>query len=322
MKDKFGREPDYLRISLTDRCNLRCGYCMPRCGVESIPHKEILTLEETARIVRIMAGLGVKKVRLTGGEPLIRKNITGFVEMITKIRGIEEICLTTNGILLSSMAAELKAAGLDRINVSLDSTDREIYRKITGEDRLSEVLSGIEAACDAGFPLKINCVPIRELNSSGLDDVAELAKERPIDVRFIELMPIGCGKNFKGISSSEVLDILEKRFGKAVLLKGDEHSPAVYYRFDGFAGKVGFISPISHKFCKSCNRLRLTSDGFLKLCLQYPAGVSLKRPLREGASDDELAEIIVRSVETKPLEHSFTAENSGSDQREMYRIGG
>ena len=322
MKDKFGRELDYLRISLTDRCNLQCGYCMPKCGVENIPHREILTLEETAQIVNIMAGLDVKKVRLTGGEPLIRKNISGFVGMLRQIKSIEEICLTTNGILLSSMAAELKAAGLDRINISLDSTDTDIYRKITGEDKLSEVLKGIHTAYDTGFALKINCVPIKGINENDLDSIAEFAKERPIDVRYIELMPIGCGKKFMGIPSSDVLNILEKRFGRAELLTGGEHSPAVYYKFGGFAGKVGFISPISHKFCESCNRLRLTADGFLKLCLQYPAGVSLKKPLREGLSDDDLANIIVREIENKPLEHSFSTENNNSDKRGMYRIGG
>ena len=322
MTDSYDRNIDYLRVSLTDRCDLRCTYCMPKCGVDNIPHKEILTLEETARIVRIMAGLGVKKLRITGGEPLIRRNVTGFVKLVSNITGIEDICMTTNGTRLSEYASQLKAAGLHRINISLDTTHRDVFSKITGTDMLGKVLEGIDAAYDAGFPIKINCVPMKGVNDKNLDSVALLAKERPIDVRFIELMPIGCGKEHTGIRSDTVLHQLEENFGKAEPYeRTDMSSPAEYYRFSGFCGNIGFISPMSHKFCRYCDRARLTSNGFLKLCLQYPDGADLKTPLRSGCSDDELSEMILAAVRKKPLQHSFS-DTDMTDDRKMVQIGG
>ncbi len=321
MKDKFGREIDYLRISLTDRCNLRCGYCMPRCGVESIPHSEILTFEEIARIVRIMASLGVRKIRLTGGEPLIRKGIVQAAKMISSTDGIEETVITTNGVLLYDMADELRSAGIKRVNISLDTQNRERFMQLTGSDCLDDVLRGIDKAFDAGLGVKINCVPMIGINDGELADIALLAKDRPIDVRFIELMPIGCADRFRGIPTDEVLSCLKKSFGSYDTLKADSSSPAEYYRFDGFTGRVGTISAISRKFCQSCRRLRLTSDGYLKLCLQYPDGVDLKAPIRGGCTDNELRSIILAAVDNKPYAHSFSEEGV-TDSRKMVQIGG
>ncbi len=322
MTDSFGRELDYLRISLTDRCNLRCSYCMPAEGVKNIPHCEILTLEENARIARVMASLGVKKIRLTGGEPLIRKNVVRLIEMINDTDGIDEICLTTNGLLLSGNAAALRKAGLSRVNISLDTLDEAVFRRITrSEEQLDRVLDGIAAAVEENIATSINCVPMAGVNDSELDRIALFSEKAPVDVRFIELMPIGRGRTHKGISSAEVLKKLEERFGKAELLPNDGHSPAMYYCFGGFVGRTGFISPMSHKFCDSCNRLRLTSDGFLKLCLQYPQGIDLKSPLRNGCTDRELADIISEAVKMKPREHSF-CDTDMTDKRKMVQIGG
>ena len=322
MKDSFGRTIDYLRISLTDRCDLRCIYCMPAEGVENIPHREILTFEETARLVRIMAGLGVRKIRLTGGEPLIRRDICSLVAMIDAVDGIEEICLTTNGTTLSDHAVMLRDAGVDRINVSLDTVDRDVYKRITGADRLDDVMRGIDTAYGLGIPLKINCVPIRNINDSEICSIALLAKDRAIDVRFIELMPIGCGKELNGILSDEISAMLAERFGDPKdAYDMDVSSPAVYHRFEGFRGRIGYISPMSHRFCERCDRIRLTASGYLKLCLQYPAGADLKTPMRNGSSDEELADIIKSAILQKPRAHSFS-DRDATDDRKMVQIGG
>ena len=321
MKDSFGRKLNYLRISVTDRCDLRCRYCMPECGVENIPHGEVLTYEETARIVRIMASLGVTKVRLTGGEPLLRKGITDLVRMISGTDGITETVMTTNGVMLSEKADDLIASGLKRVNISLDTLDRDVFRRLAGRDRLLDVTKGMDAAYSAGLGVKINCVPIRGINDTGLADIALISKDRAIDVRFIELMPIGCGAGLSGIPSGEVLSYLQERFGDFEPLQNDPASPAERFRFGGFTGSTGFISPMTHKFCDRCDRLRLTSDGFLKLCLQYPAGADLKTPIRAGCSDSELTDIILGAVSKKPSAHRFT-EADMTDSRKMVQIGG
>ena len=322
MKDSFGREISYLRISLTDRCNLSCGYCMPSCGIKHISESDILTIEETARIISVMASLGVCKIRFTGGEPLLRKELMDFVHIARDTDGINEVCLTTNGVLLPQYAEELRNAGLDKINISLDTLNSETFYRITGKNSLDNVLKGIGFAIDTGFQVKLNCIPMREINNTELDRIASISKELPVDVRFIELMPIGCGKKYTGITSDEVLSILEKRLGKAELLKKTENtSAALYYQFSGFSGKTGFISPLSHKFCKDCNRARLTANGFLKLCLQYPVGTDLRTPLRKGCTDDDLAYILTEAIKNKPAEHSFS-EIEITDMRKMVQIGG
>lgn len=324
MIDGIGRKIDYLRISVTDKCNLRCQYCMPTEGVQRIPHEEVLTLEEIARVCKVMAKLGVTKVRLTGGEPLVRKNITKLIADIHDIPQMKEIAITTNGVLYPAMAKELAAAGLTNVNLSLDSLDASCFERITGFDELAKVKRSIEEALKLGMKLKINCVPCVEFNEKDLIAVAELAKNQPIDVRFIELMPIGCGKNFTGISSDEVLKRLEEQFGVASAETGRRgNGPANYVSFAGFLGKIGFISPISHKFCSECNRVRLTAEGLLKLCLHYNRGVLLRDMLRDPMVTDEMLEqSIVEEVQKKPISHNFGEEAEAQDSRKMYQIGG
>ena len=322
MTDGFGRTIDYLRISVTDKCNLRCKYCMPPEGVEHLPHEEVLTLEEIARLAKILAGLGIRKVRLTGGEPMVRKNLLWLVKALKEDAGIEEVAMTTNGILFAPQARAYREAGLDSINISLDTLEEDEFAEITGKRELSRVLAAMDAAYEQGLKVKINCVPVREWNEEQLVRLALLAKDRKTDVRFIELMPIGCGKKYEGIPSEEILEKLERVYGKAEEQRNTEEQENAgqgagkgtdryvragqrYVRFPGFAGKIGFISPLSHKFCSECNRIRLTCEGRLKLCLHYQNGVELKPLLRSGASDEEIAETVREAVLKKPQEHHF-----------------
>lgn len=322
MTDGFGRNIDYLRISVTDKCNLRCRYCMPKEGVLKMSHDELLTLEEIVRVCRIMADIGVKKIRLTGGEPLVRKNITKLIADIRGIQKIEEIAITTNGVLYAPMAKELAAAGLDSVNLSLDTTDPEAFENITGSSAYEQVERAFTAALELGMKLKINCVPCKELNDKDIISVAKIAQKNPVDVRFIELMPIGCGKIYTGIGSDEILGRLEAVFGSANAVEARRGSgPARYVEFAGFAGKIGFISPLSHKFCRDCNRVRLTAEGLLKLCLHYDSGIMLRELLRdEKCGDEDIKEAIAGAVAGKPKSHNFEQENG--DSRKMYQIGG
>ena len=338
MQDGLGREIDYLRISVTDKCNLRCRYCMPPHGITPLAHEEILTLEEIFRLVGIMEQLGIRKVRLTGGEPMVRKNLPWLVEQIHGLCGIREIAMTTNGTLFASQAKIYREAGLTAVNISLDTLDPERFRRITGCDRagraagVDSVLRAIDAALEQQLRVKINCVPCVEMNGDDIEGIAALAADRPVDVRFIELMPIGCGKNYTGISSEEILRRLEQHFGKAIAIPEKVNmatGPAEYYRFPGFSGRIGFISPISHKFCRECNRVRLTCEGRLKLCLHYDRGLELKPLLRSGASDEEIGRQIINALKEKPSEHHFRERAAGGgltdgaeEQRKMVQIGG
>lgn len=334
MTDEYGRVIDYLRISVTDKCNLRCQYCMPPEGVPRLPHEELLTLEEIYRIVRIMEGMGVKKVRLTGGEPLVRKNLLKLVNDIHGLTGIEEIAMTTNGVLFGEQAADLKQAGLTGINISLDTLCPETFQRITGFCQQEKVMEAIDAAEKQRLRVKINCVPCKEFNEEDIPLLAKLARDRALDVRFIELMPLGCGKNFHGISSDEILNRLENVFGKSAPSQEKRgNGPAKYYDFAGFRGKIGFISPMSHRFCSECNRIRLTADGRLKLCLHYNQGLDLKQLLRTEASDEEIKQAILDALRHKPKEHEFehVYKTDGSrtdsnktdyEQRKMVQIGG
>ena len=321
MKDNYGRTIDYLRISLTDKCNLRCKYCMPSCGVNSLPHNEILTLEEVERIVRIMAGLGVTRVRLTGGEPLVKRNVVGLISSLKQVDGIDRISMTTNGTLLCDNIDELKKAGLNDINISLDTLNRDNYIKLTGSDMLDSVLEAIDTAYLKGLTPKINCVPMAEWNKDELTSIALLAKDRNIDVRFIELMPTSEGKNYTRISNDKVLKKLEEVFGESEKWNKDDvnSGPAQYYYFDGFKGRIGLISPVSHSFCKECNRVRLTSTGELKLCLHHNVGTDIKTLMRSGASDQEIKEAIIEAIKLKPKEHNMLEKK---DKINMYKIGG
>lgn len=338
MQDGLGREIDYLRISVTDKCNLRCRYCMPPHGITPLAHEEILTLEEIFRLVGIMEQLGIRKVRLTGGEPMVRKNLPWLVEQIHGLCGIREIAMTTNGTLFAPQAKVYREAGLTAVNISLDTLDPERFRCITGCDRadraagVDSVLRAIDAALEQQLRVKINCVPCVEMNGEDIEGIAALAADRPVDVRFIELMPIGCGKNYTGISSEEILRRLEQLFGKAIAFSEKVNmatGPAEYYQFPGFSGRIGFISPISHKFCRECNRVRLTCEGRLKLCLHYDRGLELKPLLRSGASDEEIGRQIINALKEKPSEHHFRERAAGGgltdgaeEQRKMVQIGG
>ncbi len=324
MKDRFGREIDYLRISITDRCNLRCVYCMPENGIAQIPHKEILTYDEITRICRCMTGLGVHKIKLTGGEPLTRKGCATLVAMLKNLNGIEKVTLTTNGILLGEQMTGLAAAGIDDINISLDTLDAASFAKVTRRENLNQVLEGIEAVLQ--YPqigLKINCVPVLE-GPENLVSVAGLAKKYPLHVRFIEMMPIGYGREFQFRGEEEICQILEKVYGTMTPVKERYgNGPCHYYRIEGFQGKIGFISAMTHKFCDQCNRVRMTAEGFLKACLQYQTGTDLKGLMRSGCTDEELTEAIRKVIWEKPVSHHFTSKEVDEDEaRLMSQIGG
>jgi len=321
LKDNFGRTLDYLRISITDRCNLRCVYCMPQEGVEWKPHGSILTFEEIIRITKIIANLGIKNIKVTGGEPLLRRGASSLLNELKTIKGIGKVTLTTNGILLSAYLDEADAAGHslpDGINISLDALDCERYKQITRIENTasavsnaltvqpSAVLSGIERLLKKRVTVKINCVPMRSVNEQEIIPLACLAKDNDITVRFIELMPIGAGANFQPVAGKETAAIIEKEFG--VMLPVDVHGsgPAVYYSVTGFKGKIGFINAVTHGFCETCNRLRLTSEGFLKPCLSNAFGFNLKELMRNGADDSEIAKAVIETVSKKPRFHTLS----------------
>ena len=319
MKDRLGREIDYIRISITDRCNLRCGYCMPECGVPSVPHDKILRFDEIVRLVKIFCSLSIKNVKITGGEPLVRKGAVGLIKDIKAIDGIEKVSLTTNGILLSENLNALAEAGIEGINISLDTLDRQKYMKITGFDGLNTVLKVIDE-CRA-FPeikIKINAVTMADYNRDEICKLADFASEAGATLRFIEMMPIGLGTGFGGYNQDEIMTVLEEAYGPAKTINEEVGSgPAKYYSFEGLKGRIGFISPISHKFCRSCNRIRLTSEGLLRPCLGSEMGTDLRKPMRDDASDEELASLICEEIMNKPAGHCFEATDSL-----MSKIGG
>ena len=332
LKDNYHRTIDYLRVSITDRCNLRCIYCMPSGGLIPIEHKEILRYEEIIRVIRIAAKIGVRKIRITGGEPLVRRNIVYFIESIKNIPGIEDLSLTTNGILLSRYAEELKSAGLDRVNVSLDTLKPKRYREITRSGDLSLVLKGIEAIEKVGLnPIKINMVPIRGVNSDEIEEFARLTLKAAYQVRFIEYMPFGSEDMWspeKFISTEEIKSIVEG-IGPLIPAKLRKSGPARYFRFENATGVIGFISPISNHFCNECNRLRLTADGKLRPCLFSETEIDLKPALRGGSSDDEIERLIKLSIEVKPEGHNIGPQKLSSliknreyCKKPMSRIGG
>ncbi|MCL5022322.1 MAG: GTP 3',8-cyclase MoaA [Nitrospirae bacterium] len=323
LRDNFHRVIDYLRISITDRCNLRCIYCMPASGVRPLEHKEILTYEEVLRVVRVAATLGVRKIRLTGGEPLTRKNLTYLVASLKKIAGIEDMSLTTNGILLEKYARELADAGLDRVNVSLDSLRPDRFREMTRGGEISAVLRGIEAAEKAGLmPIKINMVPIRGLNGDEIEEFARMTLDTAYHVRFIEFMPIGA-KDFwsdkRYISTNETKALVEK-IGPLSPVRLRRNGPARYFRFDSAPGVIGFISALTHHFCGDCNRLRITADGKLRPCLFSETEIDLKPALRGSSSEEEIERLLRLSMEVKPEGH--TINRSEGIRGEEHASGG
>ena len=318
MKDSFGREINYLRISLTDRCNLRCKYCMPECGIDKFTHNDMLSLEEIYEITKSFVALGVNKIRFTGGEPLVRKGIVELIEKVSKLPGVKDIAMTTNGILLKRFAKDLKRAGLNRVNLSLDTLDHEKYKEITRGGDIKDFFAGIEEAKRVGLtPIKINTVLIGGFNDSEIKDLVNLTQDEEIDVRFIELMPIGEAASWaeEKFVSNDL--ILKKLTDLKAVDREDPSSPAVYYKLPGGKGKVGIINPISCKFCEDCNRVRLTSVGMLKLCLHSNEEIDIKKTLREG---QDLEEFIARSILKK--EESHHLEDREYIDRNMNQIGG
>lgn len=323
MLDRYGRVINYLRISVTDRCNLRCCYCMPE-GVQDVGMKNILTFEEIWEIVRTGVSLGITHIRITGGEPLVRKDCVDLIRGIREIPGVETITMTTNGVLLGNYGKQLKEAGVDGVNISLDTLDPEEFYKITGKRELQEVLAGIRAAKTAGLPVKLNAVNRKELDPIPM---VRYAQEENLPLRFIEMMPVGYGKKYVGRSNEELRETLEAVCGKAECMTNREElsrmgsGPAVYYQFSDLKVPVGFISAIHGKFCDTCNRVRLTAEGYLKLCLCYDEGEDLRRVLREGEKEN-LRTIMEQTIFRKPAAHCFEHPAEMTETHEMVKIGG
>lgn len=323
MLDRYGRVINYLRISVTDRCNLRCCYCMPE-GVQDVGMKNILTFEEIWEIVRTGVSLGITHIRITGGEPLMRKGCVDLIRGIREIPGVETITMTTNGVLLENYGKQLKEASVDGVNISLDTLDPEEFYKITGKRELQEVLAGIRAAKTAGLPVKLNAVNRKELDPIPL---VRYAQEENLPIRFIEMMPVGYGKKYVGRSNEELRETLEAVCGNAECMTNREElsrmgsGPAVYYQFSDLKVPVGFISAIHGKFCDTCNRVRLTAEGYLKLCLCYDEGEDLRRVLREGEKEN-LRTIMEQTIFRKPAAHCFEHPAEMTETHEMVKIGG
>ena len=321
MIDGYGRNVDYMRVSITDRCNLRCRYCIPN-GIPWIPMEEILTLEEIVVICQEAAALGIRKIKITGGEPLVRKGCTDLIRMLKAVPGIEQVTLTTNGVLLKQYAEALSESGLDAVNVSLDTLDAKQYKEITGFDSLTDVLAGIEEVRKYSIPLKINAVLQRGINEMQWKDLMELARDRKIDVRFIEMMPIGYGKRYETIANTQLLEQIRQQYGELEAdLQVHGNGPAVYYRIPGFAGSIGCISAIHGKFCGQCNRIRLTSTGQLKPCLCFAEGTSVREAVRRGERE-EVRHLLIQAIAKKPAGHTFENWNQITEQQEMAKIGG
>jgi len=297
---------------------------MPEGGVTPLTHGAILSYEELLRLAECLARLGIRRIKITGGEPLVRLHVMDFIEQLKKVKGIEQVTLTTNGTHLEEYVSQLAKLQIDGINISLDTLTSKLYKEITGRDMFDKVFSGLKAALKySNIKLKINCVPLG-IPGQNIVEVAELAKNNPIHVRFIEMMPIGLGKNFTFTSENEVIRELEQAYGTLVPFNETlGNGPCRYYSASGFQGKIGFISAMSHKFCSSCNRVRLTADGKLKACLQYDVGMDLKEMLRTEKSNNELMAAILKMLVSKPGEHHFTEEFVvGKETKSMFQIGG
>ncbi|MDP2938935.1 MAG: GTP 3',8-cyclase MoaA [Candidatus Omnitrophota bacterium] len=322
--DRYNRRIDYLRISVTDRCNLRCIYCMPECGIIHKPHKELLSFEEIIEIVAVMAELGIDKIRLTGGEPLVRKDLVNLINSLSKIKRIKDISMTTNGILLKRYAKELKQAGLMRLNISLDSLRQDRYKIITRQGRLEDVLEGIRGSFKVGFsPIKINILLLEDIDECEISQFLRLTNENPINLRFLEFMPVNSFYKSEKLFSSQMVMDIARRFQEVEETSVYGNGPAKVYKFKNALGTFGIISPMSHKFCDTCNRLRLTSDGLLRLCLHSDLKVNLREPLRRGLSQEEIIRLIKLAVEIKPKQHFLDKETILKSQEfSMCQIGG
>lgn len=326
MLDSYAREIDYLRISVTDRCNLRCRYCMPEEGIESIGHSRILTFEQIVRLVRVATQVGIRKVRFTGGEPLVRKGITKLIAKVAEIPQINDISITTNGVLFAEMAEDLKNAGLTRVNFSLDSFIPDKFNYITRLGDLNDVTRAITKALTVGIaPIKINTVVMKGFNDDEILDFVKLSYEMPLHVRFIEFMPIGDLPFYQKerlVTMAEIKQIIESRYE---LLNGSTlqgNGPAKSYQIKGGMGTVGFISAMSSHFCSECNRIRMTVDGKLRGCLFDKKEISLKLALENGASDEKLAGLFSKAIREKPSRHHMNGGWGADNERKMYQIGG
>jgi len=319
MRDSYGRNINYLRISVTDRCNLRCVYCMPEQGIESLSHDDILRFEDTLKIVKTAASLGINKIRYTGGEPLVMKDIDKLIYETSKQPGIDEIAITTNGILLYDMVADLKKAGLKRVNISLDTLDRDKYKSITRRGDLDKVMGSIDKCLTLGLkPVKINTVLMRGFNDTEFEDFLNLTRKMPVEIRFIELMPIGEGTKLyekRKLSFGEIL----KLHPELIQIETEKSSTAQMYKLEGAKGKIGFISPVSCKFCADCNKIRLTPIGTIKPCLHSKEEINLRKYLN---NEELLTNALKSAIFNKPLEHHLEEEKASRSKKMMYQIGG
>ena len=327
LRDSWGRAIKSVRVSVTDKCNFRCTYCMPAEGLEWLRRDEILSFEEIARLARLLAAMGVSEVRLTGGEPLVRRDLPELVRMLAAIPGVDDLSLTTNGVLLDRLAGPLVEAGLRRINVSLDSLSHTRFAEIARRDALDQVLRGLEEAerYPELRPIKVNCVAIKGFTESEVPALAELARRKPYVVRFIEFMPLDADEAWREddvLTGAEIRAIIEAEHGPLVELPAKASSTARRFRFADGAGELGFVNPVSEPFCSSCDRIRLTADGQLRTCLFSRREWDLKTPLREGASDRELVSLLRFAVRHKELKHKINDPGFVRASRSMSQIGG
>jgi cyclic pyranopterin phosphate synthase len=327
LRDSWGREIKSVRVSVTDKCNFRCTYCMPAEGLEWLRRDEILSFEEIARLVRLLAGLGVDEVRLTGGEPLVRRDLPVLVELLAGIDGVRDLSLTTNGVLLERLAQPLVDAGLQRLNVSLDSLNHVRFAEITRRDALDAVLRGLEEAerHPQLRPIKVNCVAVKGFTETEVPALAELARRKPYVVRFIEFMPLDADEAWREddvLSGAEIRTLIETEHGPLVEIPAKASSTARRFRFADGRGEIGFVNPVSEPFCSSCDRIRLTADGQLRTCLFSRREWDLKTPLRNGASDEELVDLVRFAVRHKELKHRINDPGFVRASRSMSQIGG
>ncbi|MEQ1885669.1 MAG: GTP 3',8-cyclase MoaA [Bryobacteraceae bacterium] len=324
--DTFGRLHDNLRISVTDRCNIRCFYCMPEEGVKFQPREEILTFEEIERFVRIVVELGVRKLRITGGEPLLRRGLPDLIRRLHSINGVQDLALTTNGVLLKDHAQELHDAGLRRINVHLDTLDRDRFQQITRRDDFEKVLEGIEAARRIGYKIKINAVAVKNLVEPDIVPLARFGRERGIEIRYIEFMPLdaqGLWDKGRVLTQDEMTGMLEREIGALEAVPDqDPRAPATEFRFQDGIGSVGFVSSVSHPFCLNCNRIRITADGHFRYCLFAVEETDIRTLLRNGSPDEAIALAVTDSVKAKWIGHQINTQKFVPPPRPMYSIGG
>lgn len=332
MKDQFNREIDYMRISITDKCNLRCQYCMPE-GVDIVPMSHLLTFEEIVEICTAAATLGIRKIKITGGEPLVRRDAPKLFGMLREIPGIESVTLTTNGVLLKKYLPMLIENGLKSVNISLDTMDRILYQQITGYDVFLQVMDSIQAAMEAGLQVKINTVLLRGINENSWKQMVEFARTHPVDIRFIEIMPIGAGQAFSGVSNEVLIGLLQEIYPdikKDFSVHGN--GPATYYSIPGFIGGIGFISAMHGKFCEQCNRIRMSAQGEIKPCLCYGTSIDLRQALREECQQGKeiksennhvkLLEVLQKAIYQKPQAHCFEKTEEITEKKKMVSIGG